>query len=575
MTLEQFVRALRMRLLLLVLLVAVGIGAAYGFSREQRPVYQSTVTLVINAASPNSAIPYVSAALGSGQSTLQTLAGTYSEYLQSGAFTKLVIEKLKLPVQPRQVGEAISSALVGNTNFFHITVNWNSAAESARIANGIATLFIAQNQQVLQQPASSGPTNSAQAALEVQQRYYALQVADLQAKMAAIEGNKGMTAAEKATAEQPLEQKLLPMQDTYTKILASLVSSPAATSNNAKSAQVIDPAGPGIKIAPILSRNLLFGGVAGVAVGIGLVVLLEYLDYTIKSAAELQETLGAPALGGIGLIDGHDRSTRLRRNKKQTTVGAAEPDAMTDSAFDPKLVTVAQPMGHVAESFRLLRTMLDFSNVDDPPRTLLVTSTGPGEGKTLISSNLAVAIAQAGKRVILVDADLRRPSIHREFGLDNRVGLTNLIAAGGEATLSSRDGYFQDVAAVPGLVILTSGPLPPNPSELLGSTRAGELFRHLAGIADVVIYDTPPGNVLSDASVLATRVAGVIVLARAGATRRDAVQHLAARLQAVGAHVVGGVLNMVPAEQLSGYYAQRYYYQPGEGVRGNQGEAPV
>ena len=575
MTLEQFVLALRRRLLLLVMLVTVGVGAAYGFSREQRPVYQSTVTLVINAAAPNSAIPYVSAAVGGSQATLQMLAGTYSEYLQSGAFAQLVIAQLKLPAQPGQVGQAISSALVGNTNFFHITVKWDSAAESARIANGVATLFIAQNQHVLQQPSPSSPTSGAQAALELQQRYYARQVADLQAKIASIEGNAELTAAEKALAEQPLEQQLLPMQDTYTKILASLAVSPAATSNTANSAQVIDPAGPGVKIAPKLSRNVLFGGVSGVAVGIGLVTLLEYLDYTIKSVAELQEVLGAPALGGLGVIDGHDRSARLRRNKKQTTMGAAAPVATTGSTFDPKLVTVVQPMGHIAESFRLLRTMLDFSNVDDPPRTLLVTSAGPGEGKTLVSSNLAVAIAQAGKRVILVDADLHRPSIHREFGLENWVGLTNLIAAGGETALSPRGGYFQEVAAVPGLVILTSGPLPPNPSELLGSTRAGELFRRLAGIADVVIYDSPPGNVLSDASVLATRVAGVIVLARAGATRRDAMQYLATRLQAVGAHVVGGVLNMVPAEQLSGYYAQRYYYERSEGVRSDHGVASV
>ncbi|MCL4543421.1 MAG: polysaccharide biosynthesis tyrosine autokinase [Chloroflexi bacterium] len=565
MSLQDLLRALRKHLLKVVLLVLVGIGAAYGFSKEQHPVYASTVSLVINPASPNVAIPYVGATVQGSGAGLSTLAGTYSEYLKSEAFAKLVISKNGLSVPPVAISDSISSALVAGTNFFHITVQWSSPQGSAQLANSIAAIFIGQNQTVLQQQQRAGPAESAaQRQLTAQAQFYKAQVDRIQQEVLAVQKDGKLTATQKNAQVTSLEQQLVPFQDSYTKILAALQASAATSTNGSlNTAQVIDPAGPGKKITPSTPRNVLFGAVSGLAVGLGVVAAFEYLDTTVHTPQELEELVGAPVLALIGVIGGR-REQESKRNGKSASLPPGNGNGGGKEQIDPKLVTVMQPLGKAAESFRVLRTMLEFSNVDNPPRTLVITSAGPGEGKTLISANLAVALAQSGKRVILVDADLHRPGIHSELHLSNQVGLTNLIAS--DPALVRDQGirsFVHEVPSVPGLVVLTSGPLPPNPSELLGSARAATVFGRLAEMADVVIYDTPPANVLTDAFVLATRVAGVIVIARANQSHRSSVQHTSGRMRQVGAVVIGAVLNMVPETQSQGgyYYQSGYYYK--------------
>lgn len=215
-----------------------------------------------------------------------------------------------------------------------------------------------------------------------------------------------------------------------------------------------------------------------------------------------------------------------------------------------ELVTISEPRSAVSEAYRTLRTNLDFASLDQACKTLVVTSAGVGEGKSTTLANLAVVSAQAGRRVILVDADLRRPTLHQVFGLDNEQGLTTAMMD--ESALASPP---LQAAGVQGLSVLTSGPLPPNPADLMGSRRMEEVIAALAEQADQVLFDTPPVVAVTDAAVLATKVDGVLLVISAGKTRREYARTAVQRLEQINARLVGTVLtNVQMGTGFSGYY---------------------
>jgi capsular exopolysaccharide synthesis family protein len=223
---------------------------------------------------------------------------------------------------------------------------------------------------------------------------------------------------------------------------------------------------------------------------------------------------------------------------------------MTDHQLD-YLITVADPRSPVSEAYRTLRTNLDFSSLDKPIKTMLLTSAGPEEGKSTVLANLAVTTAQTGRKVILVDCDLRRPTLHSIFNLKNDVGLTTMVVD--DAAMESPP--LQDTG-VEGLQLVSSGPLPPNPSELLGSRRMEEIIAALLERADVVLFDAPPVVAVTDAAVLATKVDGVLLVINAGGTKRDYARAAKARLEKVNANLLGSVLNNVRFDvSLHRYYA--------------------
>jgi non-specific protein-tyrosine kinase len=205
------------------------------------------------------------------------------------------------------------------------------------------------------------------------------------------------------------------------------------------------------------------------------------------------------------------------------------------------LITITDPRSPVAEAYRRLRTNLEFASLDSSLRTLLVTSAGPDEGKSTTLSNLAVSIAQAGRRVILVDGDLRHPRLHELFGLDNRQGLTTVV---GQA---SGDIPLQE-SGVNGLRVLAAGPLPDIPADLIASPAVETLIATLREQADIVLFDAPPVVAVTDAAVLASKVDGVLLVINAGRTRREYAQRAKALLAQVHARVVGAVLTNAPHE---------------------------
>lgn len=224
------------------------------------------------------------------------------------------------------------------------------------------------------------------------------------------------------------------------------------------------------------------------------------------------------------------------------------------------VVTHADPTAAASEAFRVLRTNLQFMGLDKPLRSIVITSATPGEGKSTTAANLAVAFAQAGTSVCLVDADLRRPMVAKYFGLANWTGLTTaLVSAEG------LDSCLVE-SSVPGLTVLPSGPIPPNPAEILGSGRMTKLLGELEERFEMVVVDTPPLLAVTDAAVLAPKVGGVILVVRAGQVARQQAEKAKAALESVQAKILGVVLDAVEAKGAEGYYY--YYYQSDKGKRG-------
>jgi non-specific protein-tyrosine kinase len=222
-----------------------------------------------------------------------------------------------------------------------------------------------------------------------------------------------------------------------------------------------------------------------------------------------------------------------------------------DMANQPDLITLTNPRSPAAEAYRTLRTNLYFFSLDEALETLVVTSAAPGEGKSTTLSNLAVAMAQGEKRTLLVDADLRRPSLHKLFNASNNQGLTTMIV---DEEALTKPPLVE--TGVDNLLLLPSGPLPPNPAEILGSRRMEEAIAALKTQFDVILFDTPPVIVVTDAVVLGTKVDGVLLVVSAGQTRREHALRAKEQLERVKVRLVGAVLNNAPPDQsMGGYYS--------------------
>lgn len=212
------------------------------------------------------------------------------------------------------------------------------------------------------------------------------------------------------------------------------------------------------------------------------------------------------------------------------------------------LITLSDPRSPVSEAYRTLRTNLSFSSLDKPIRTLVVTSPAPDEGKSMTVANLAVTMAQGGRSTILVDCDLRRPTLHSLFDLSPEPGLTNLVLKESETPALQNTG-------VEGLRFLASGPLPPNPADMLGSRRLDEIIATLSESAEIILFDAPPVIAVTDATVLGAKVDGVLLVVSAGKTRRDHAERAKEMLEKANVRIVGAALTNAPKDSsMGGYY---------------------
>ena len=333
----------------------------------------------------------------------------------------------------------------------------------------------------------------------------------------------------------------------YNAIVQRIGDIEIAMSAGAKDSGVYVVTPPRVDSQPIRPKRLKAIAISlalGIVLGIGLCFLVEYFDTSIKTKEDVEAYLHAPVIGYV-------------------------PESESKAGGGSELLIDGPRHSAIGESFRSIRTALSFIRSGSGPQAIVFTSAVPSEGKTFCCSNMAVTLSQAGKRVVLIDADMRRPRVHKVFRCDNLAGMSNLLAGQEDVALADVTRKTQ----VPNLDLISSGPIPPNPSELLSSPRAAEIVRELLKSYDYVLIDSPPVVGITDAAILSGMTAGVVLVVRSFSTDREILQHAHERLSTAGVRVIGAILNCVDAPRRGTYYYGQYYYHyyshyrqdPGEG----------
>ena len=492
---------------LVVLCTLLAAGSAYFVSKSSVPVYQATATLLVDQNKQN--MTDYTAIM-----TSERLSQTYAEWLRKRPVLQETISRLTLPMTAERLAGAIKVQPVRNTQLLVVSVEDTSPERAAAIANLLPEVFREQNSAMQTQRFGN-------AKISVEE-----QLAQLRAEIAKVQvvSGGGQSTGSSADAERALRD-LQSSEAILTKSLADIRLEEARSTDNLFAIE--RASAPTRPIRPRTAQNTLMAAVLGALLAAGVAFLIEYLDDVLKNPDEVQKVLGVATLGAVPLI----------------------PEVANG---DELSITGEHAMAK--ESYRVLRTNLQFASVDRPLHTVLVTSPSPSEGKSLTAANLSIVLAQAGRRVILVDADLHRPRQHRIFKLPHNVGLTSALLD----ETGSLDGLLCETR-VPGLRVMTGGQVPPNPAELLGSTRMRDLLAQLTSLADIVVVDSPPTMAVSDTAVLSGLVDGVLLVLDAGKTRREMAVRALTGLRQVQAHVLGVVLNRMPSRGPGSYYYYYYY----------------
>ncbi len=343
--------------------------------------------------------------------------------------------------------------------------------------------------------------------------------------------NTGQQLANQDANQSQLQATLALYQQIYSNLLNNYENTRLSRLRSTPNIVQLETAEiPVSSVQPRPLQNTALGVVVGVLIMGVIAFLIEYLDDTLKTPEDVTGMLHVPVIGLIGEMENGGR-----KKKKVDSVFVAE-----------------NPRSPISEAFRSLRTNLEFAGVDKPLHTLLVTSSEPSEGKTTIAVNLAATLAQGEKKVVLIDADLRRPAVHRSLQVPNKFGLTDVFR--NPDSLVSAITTWENSP----LMAITSGGLPPNPAELLSSEMMGRILDELKGMADMVIVDGPP-FILSDPVVLSAKVDGVLIVIKPGETKIGAAQGMIEQLDRAGARVVGAVMNPITRKS-SRYYSGKYHY---------------
>ena len=413
--------------------------------------------------------------------------------------------------------------------------------------------IIDQDQKKIEKDAVGGALVALRSQLSAAQKQEAQALAAYERE--AAEANvQGQAQTELTTKKRAIEtnRNLL---DTYTQRQKEqeLAIASGRPENIKIAANAVTPGGP---IGPQRTRNILVAFLVSFAMGIGLAFLLDYLDDSVKTSDDIGRHLGLPTLALIPHHFGSDK----RRLKLAPAAGNG--NGIGNPAVSTGLITLEERRSPMAEAYRHLRTSLLFSSAGKPPQSILVTSSQPSEGKTTTAINTAVTLAQADADVVIVDCDLRRPRLHSYFDLENTQGLTNYLS--GER---NTEHLIKTCRELPRLKVITSGPIPPNPAELLSSNEMKNLLQFLRGRYKHIIIDSPPAISFTDAAILSTLVDGVVIVAMAGKSSIHLMRRFKHRLANIGARIYGVVLNGIKAGSMEyDYYGTGYYeyYAKGE-----------
>jgi Mrp family chromosome partitioning ATPase/capsular polysaccharide biosynthesis protein len=545
---EQYLVPVKRWWWLLVASVLVASVSSYvAVSRAPR-IYQATTTVIVGQGLQKANPTYQDFSIS------QQLAQTYINMVQRQPILQGAAETLDLGYVPQR--DMVSARIVPGTQLVEISVRDTAPDRARALADEIARQLILQT-----------PTDSSEARERrdfVQGQLKRLQTNIQETADEIREEQARLDAANSARAIQQYQSNIAALQQKLSSYESSYASLLLTVQGGANYISVIEPAAtPTRPISPEVTKTVLLSAAIGFGLALGGAILIEFMDDTIKTPDDVARTTDLPLLGTIARMAG--------------------------STAGPELITRQDTLAPVSESFRALRTNIQFSSLDETLCTLMVTSANAMEGKSLIMANLAIVLAQGGSSVLLVDADLRRPRQHELFGLENTHGLSNACLEaepqladyarpvalgelpepepGADAGQAEHDERQKEAGV---LRVITSGPTPPNPADLLASGRMQALLNMLAEQADIVLIDAPPVLPVTDAVTLATRADGVLFVSSAGRTRRAAALQAIDRLHKVRANVLGVVLNGVSPRrggQYTYYYAQADRKQRGSSTK--------
>jgi capsular exopolysaccharide synthesis family protein len=518
MELKQYVSVLWRWSWLIVLATGLAAGISYQVASSLPRVYSATTTLlvgtVLQSANPNA----------SDLSTSQQLAQTYALMVKRQPLLQATVQALGYQTSWDALGSKISATVVPQAQLIQISALDTVPERAQAVADEVARQLILQSPTPIEKEQDQRQEFVTQQLTQLQTR-----ISQAEDELKSLQNQLVLESSARGVQDiqgqiSALQQKIATWQATY----ASLLNNRVGRVNNLT---VVEAAlASSTPVSPNVPLTVATAALGGLALALGAIVLLEYLDDTVKSTEDVERVLKLPTLGLVS-------RRRLRTAADQ-------------------LIAWREPNSAIAEAYRVLRTNLDFAALRSAVRTLLVTSATVGEGKSTTACNLAVTMALTGRHVILVDADLRRPSVHRIFGISNGIGLTTLLL---NERMPTEDALI--ATSVPGLSVLPSGAIPPNPAELLGSEPMAERVKELRALADTIIFDSPAILPIADTPILGALCDGVVLVVDSAHTRSDVARQGKASLDLVRLKVLGVVLNKTSSGSRIGseYYTTGSY----------------
>lgn len=510
MDLRALFRVINTRGRLIVLVIGLAFLGAIVATLISPNVYTSWSTINVGQAltSANPDIAEITAS--------QRLSQTYARLVTTRPVLQTVIDDLGLPVSPDELQSHVSVSAPPDSTLLSIYVNDGDPQAAADIANGLADELAARS------AALQGQDSEVQDFVNQELDALEDQIAQTTTELQALLSISAPTPVQQQQI-QTLENRLASLRSAYAALLAYTSASAA------NQVTVVDPAVPAAgPSSPRPAMNLALALVLGTLLALGVAFLVDYLDDSIKTREDAERVTGAAVIGVLPFMHGDPESPRTM------------------------LATLVNPRSAAAEAFRSIRTNLEFTEVDAAVKTILVTSALQREGKTTVAANLAVAIARTGRSTLLIDGDLRMPSVHRFFALSQSPGLTNLLRDSGRLADVSQGTEDEN------LRVITSGTSPPNPAELVASGRMQLVLKRVKTGVDIVIIDSPPINAVTDAAVLARQVDGVVLVIDRGSTPQGQARRAAEAVAISGARILGVVVNRDPHAGRTdglGYYA--------------------
>ena len=522
--------------------VVLGSVVAYTMSRLTPVMYQATTTVLVNAPANAAATDPSSILI-----TNDRLVLTFASMMTQEPVLEEVVTTLQVPISASELQKRTTVTPVKNTQLIKLVVEDGDPQQAANLANTLPAVFSRRNAALQAERYAAAKVNLTQQIDTLSQQ--------INQKQAEIDNVTRTVTPEKEADLIRLQSELAQLRSVNDRLEQNFQNIRLAEAQSTSNVVVTEPASvPNEPVRPRPLRDTLIGSIVGLLLGVGAIYLMENLDNTVRTPEQVDATLKLPVIGLIART-----SSAITNNaRKNGDLKPGNQPPMVD------LVAVQEPRSPVTEAFRVLRTNVQIAGVDQSIRTLLITSPSPTEGKSTVAANLAVVMAQAGREVILLDADLRRPRVHSIFGRPQHMGLTE--------ALLDENRQWEKVLTPTGIEHLTTvqcNSLPPNPSELLGSKRMQEFVSHLKGLSEIVIMDTPPVLPVTDALVLAPQVDGVIVVLEHGVTQLRSALQVVKQLRQAGARVLGVVMNQVPSGRRGyGYYYQHYYARSKNGKHG-------